>query len=246
MLTLLLALLVLPVSSCEDPAPTYGRATECEVRELSLPATDVLTVENRVSGGIEVVGWDRDEIRVVAIVRAYGTNGRSPAELLAATTIETDGNRIENVTAGGGWVEVRYKLYVPHHIDLTADTNNGALAVTGVTGTLDLDTNNGTVRLADIGGDVTARTSNGDVLVTASGTTWDGTGLRVSTSNGNVRLTVPGYYAAVVEAETRYGNVGARMPGIHAASETSRFYLGAGGPTLRLRTSHGDVQVVQV
>lgn len=250
-LALLAALLAAP-PSCDDPVPAYGRETACEVRELTLPARGSLAVVNDVSGGVTVAGWDRDEVSVRAVVRAYETDGRSPGALLAATRIETDGavrnvtdGAVRNVTEGGGWVEVRYEVRVPRATDLSVRTNNGALTVEDVRGTLRLDTSNGPVRLARVGGDVEARTSNGDVTVTLGGAGWSGDGLRASTRNGDIRLVAPEGTDAVVEAATRYGAIGERMPGFRPAAETSRLYLGAGGPTLALTTSYGDVRVVR-
>ena len=242
---LLSFLLVAPLPSCDEPVPAHGRATACEVRDLALPATGALAVTNDVSGGITVSGWDRDKVAVRAVVRAYETDGRSPSELLAATVIETDGGVLANRTAGGGWVEVRYEIYVPRGTDLALQTNNGAVTVEGVEGQLRLDTNNGPVRLADVGGDVEARTRNGDVVVALCGPTWSGTGLRASTNNGDVELTVPDGYDALVEAAARYGAIGDRTPGFRPATQTSRLHLGAGGPTLALATRYGDVRIAR-
>ena len=232
-----------PPGPCDEPAAAYGRATACEVRDLTLPATGSLAVVNDVSGGVTVEAWDRDEVTVRAVVRAYETGGRSPAALLAATRIETDG-AVRAVTDGGGWVEVSYHVRVPRATDLDVRTNNGALAVEGVTGTLRLDTRNGPVRLAGVVGDVEARTRNGDVAVVL-GAGWSGAGLRAETRSGDVRLVVPEGTDGVVEAATRYGAIGERAPGFRPAAQTSRLYLGAGGPTLALSTRFGDVWIVR-
>lgn len=243
-LLVFLATLVAPPADCDDPAPTYGRATACEVRTVTLPASGALAVVNDVSGGVDVQAWDRDEVSVRAVVRAYGSDERSPEALLAATTISTDG-ALRNQTEGGGWVEVRYEIRVPQATDLDVRTRNGALTVDGVTGRLRLATRNGALRLSNVDGDVEAQTRNGDVDLVLGGAGWTGAGLRAATHNGDVRLAVPEPYDALVEAETRYGSVGERRPGFRPATETSRLYLGAGGPTLALRTQYGDVRVTR-
>ncbi len=236
-----LALLSLAATDCR-PAHSPGPSV-CEVRTLTLPAQS-LTVRNDVSGGIEVVAWDRDEIGVQAEVRAYDSRGRTAAELLAATVLEADGV-LRPVTE----VEVRFVISVPRDTDLDVYTNNGGLRVEGVTGTLRLDTNNGRIDLEDVSGDVTASTQNGNVVIDLEGETWAGGGLSASTQNGNVRLVVPDRYAALVDAETGYGTVGGRedsgIEGFRSARESARLYLGAGGPTLRLRTCYGDVRLVR-
>ena len=241
----LLALLLAPPADCDTSGSTYGdRPTACEVRTFTLPATGVLAVGNDVSGGVRVIGWDRDEVSVQTTLRAYGSDGRSPTDLLAATTIETDGT-LRNVTEGGGWVDVAYEIRVPRDTDLNVETRNGALTVDGVTGTHRLFTRNGALRLTGVGGDVTAETANGAVTVTALGTTWDGAGLHVETRNGNVRLVVPDGYDALVDAATGYGSIGEPEADVRWARETSQRYLGAGGPTLRLRTRMGHVRIAR-
>ncbi|MGB3544883.1 DUF4097 family beta strand repeat-containing protein [Rubrivirga sp.] len=245
-MTLLLALLAFASTDCQ-PAHAYG-PSECEVRTLTLPADGDLTVRNDVSGAIAVRAWDRDEIEVRAEVRAYDSRGRSAADLLAATVLEA-GDVLRPVTEGGGWVEVAFTISVPRDTDLDVRTNNGSVSVEGVAGTLRIDSNNGAVRLTDVSGDVEAKTSNGNVVIDLEGETWDGDGLSASTRNGDVRLVVPERYAALVDAGTSYGSVGGieddGIEGFRSARESARLYLGAGGPTIRLRTRNGDVQLVR-
>ena len=244
---LLLLALLAPPASCDAPGPSYGdRPTACEVRELTLPTAGSLVVDNTVSGGsVHVSSWDRDEVSVRATLRAYGEGGRSPADLLAATVIESTDGALRKVTEGGGWVEVSYEVRVPRETDLDVRTRAGAVAIEGVVGRHRLFTRVGAVRLTDVGGDVEAETSVGDVTVVARGATWDGGGLDASTRMGDVRLDVPAAFDAVVEASTRWGSVGDGTAGGRRAAETSRQYLGAGGPTLRLRTRMGDVRIAR-
>ena len=244
LLALLLAVLA-PPASCDAPGPSYGdRPTACEVRELTLPATGALIVDNDVAGSVEVTAWGRDEVSVRATLRAYGGDGRSPADLLAATTVE-DGGALRNATAGGGWVEVSYHVRVPRETDLEVRTRAGAVAVEGVVGRHRLFTRAGALRLVGVGGDVEAETAVGAVTVVARGGTWDGEGLDASTRMGSVRLDVPAAFDAVVEASTRWGAIGDGTADGRRAAETSRQYLGAGGPTLRLRTQMGDVRIAR-
>ena len=242
---LLFAVLAVP-PSCDAPGPSYGdRPTACEVRNLTLPAAGSLVVDNTVSGGsVRVSSWDRDEVSVRATLRAYGEGDRSPAGLLTATVIETDG-ALRKTTEGGGWVEVSYEVRVPRETDLDVQTRAGAVAVEGVVGRHRLYTRVGGVRLTDVGGDVQAETAVGDVSVVARGGTWDGEGLVASTRMGDVRLDVPTAFDGVVEASTRWGSIGDGTADGARAAETSRQYLGAGGPTLQLRTRMGDVRIAR-
>ena len=244
-LILLLALLASP-ASCDTPSPSYGdRPTACEVREFTISADGPLVADHASGGGsVQVSGWDRDHVSVRATLRAYGGDGRSPADLLAATEIEP-GGALRRVTEGGGWVEATYEIRVPRGTDLDVRTRVGGIAVEGVVGRHRLFTRAGAIRLADVGGDVVAETSVGDIAVVASGPTWTGGGLDVSSRMGDIRLEVPSDFDAVVDASTRWGSIGDGTADGRRAAETSRQYLGAGGPTLRLRTRMGNVRVAR-
>ncbi len=237
----LLALLFAAPPDCA-PAQDYGRATACEVRTLTLGASDALSVRNRVTGSIRVVAWERDEIGVRAEVRAYETDGRSPEALLAATEILASGGTLAPQTEGGGWVETQFVISVPTRTDLDLYTNDGAIAVTGVTGTLRIDTNHGDVQLSGVGGNVTARSNSGNVDVDLNGTAWDGEGLRASANFGTLRLLIPERYDAIVEAYVNWGYINeadAQSP----ARESRRVYIGAGGATLNVSANAGSVLI---
>ncbi|MEL6616500.1 MAG: hypothetical protein AAFQ43_12230 [Bacteroidota bacterium] len=240
MLALLALLLAAPTTDCA-PAPNYGRVTECEVRTLTLGARESLVVRSPVSGGIQVVAWDRDEIGVRAEVRAFETDERTTAELLAAAEIRTTDTLTTDLD-GGGWVESRFILSVPRHIDLDLWTNNGSVTVEGVSGDLHIDTNNGAVRLAGLGGDVTARSNNGSVTVDLDGATWDGAGLDAFANNGTLTLRVPDGYDAIVEAAVRWGYIN-EPDALSPASETRKVWFGRGGPTLSVGANSGSVQI---
>ncbi|MEM6327388.1 MAG: DUF4097 family beta strand repeat-containing protein [Bacteroidota bacterium] len=241
MLALLLLLLTTGLSTECESRPVSGPASVCEVRTFTLGARDALTVRNPVSGSIRIEAWDRGDIGVRAEVRAYETNGQPAERFLRATTIETEGT-LQAVRGEGGWVETQFVLFVPRDIDLDLSTNNGAITVSGVTGTLHIDTNNGSVRLTDIGGTVDARSNNGDVLVDLGGATWSGDGLRAFANNGALTLRVPESYDAIVEAEVRWGYIN-EPDALSPAAETKRVYFGAGGPTLRVSANSGSVQI---
>ncbi|MEM1057476.1 MAG: hypothetical protein AAGI52_18315 [Bacteroidota bacterium] len=242
MLSLLVLLLVAAPSPTDcEPGPEYGRASACEVRTFTLDVREGLTVRNPVSGGITVQTWDQSEISVRAEVRAYETQGRSPAALLEATTIQTD-DTLQPETEGGGWVETRFVISVPRETDLDLWSNNGSIAVTGVEGTLRIDTNNGAVRLAGVAGDVDARSNNGSVLVDLDGTTWTGSGLRAFTNNGTLRLLVPDGYDALVEAEVNWGYIN-EPNAFSPSAATQTIYFGPGSTTLRVGVNSGSVQI---
>ena len=81
-------------------------------------------------------------------------------------------------------------------------TTNGGIGIDNVSSRAEFKTVNGGVKLSRMGGDVEGRTSNGGVDVDLEGSTWDGAGLDVQTTNGGVHLTIPVQYSAHLETGT--------------------------------------------
>ncbi len=122
-------------------------------------------------GSIEVKTWDKPEV-ALTIERRAGT--QAEAEALKVTTSQ-DGNRIvvealqpeKKVEVGVGFNvgrSVRFVVTVPVTTDLTARTGDGAIAVTGVHGRLDLRSGDGSVTGTGLDGEVAAHTGDGSNL----------------------------------------------------------------------------------
>ena len=205
------------VGSDADPCRTEGNwgnddnEQHCEVRDSTLPAGP-LNVDAGQNGGIVVEGWDRNEIRVRAIVRGNAREAARARELVGQVQVQAGGGRVystgpENMRREG-W-SVSYRINVPRKNDLDLRASNGGITIVNVTGNMRFDTTNGGVKLQDIGGRVNGETRNGGLNVTLSGDRWDGEGLDVETSNGGVTLSLPDNYNA--ELETRTVNGGLRI-----------------------------------
>ena len=100
-----------------------------------------------------------------------------------------------------------------------------------------------------VGGNVRGNTTNGGVNVVLAGARWDGEELNITTTNGGVNVLVPDNYSAHLETGTVNGNVSFGFPVNVSLTERGRMPkdvsvdLGAGGPTVRARTTNGGVRV---
>jgi DUF4097 and DUF4098 domain-containing protein YvlB len=101
------------------------------------------------------------------------------------------------------------------------------------------------VHLTRVGGDVRGRTTNGGVDVELEGSTWDGEGLDVETSNGGVKLAIPANYSANLETGTVNGRLNVDFPVTVQGrlDKNINATLGSGGPPIRVRTSNGGVRI---
>lgn len=240
-----------------DADPCSGRYSDrdddyyqhCEVRDSSMPAGP-LSVDAGQNGGISVEAWDRNEIRVRAIVRANARGDGRAKEIANQVQIQSGSGR---VYATGPdlerreWWSVSYRINVPRKNDLDLSAVNGGITIAGVSGNLRFDTTNGGVKLTDVGGRVSGETRNGGLNVTLAGTRWEGEGLDVETSNGGVTLAIPDGYNAELETRTVNGGLRIDFPITIQGELSSRrgisTTLGSGGPLVRVRTTNGGVKI---
>jgi hypothetical protein len=237
-----------PCAGNRDQDDDYRQ--HCEVRESTLPAGP-LTVDAGDNGGVTVEAWDRNEIRVRAIVRGSARTEERARELAGGVQVQTGGGRVSSTGPDRNnrreWWSVSYRINVPRKTDLDLNAHNGGVSITGVAGNIRFDTTNGGVRLTDLGGRVNGSTRNGGLTVNLGGNRWDGDGIDVETSNGGVTVAVPDGYNAQLETRTVNGGFRSDIPLTIQGELSSRrgisAQLGSGGPTVRVRTTNGGLKI---
>jgi hypothetical protein len=239
--------------NCRDGWGGYDdRGRACEVRLVAVRLSGrALDIDGRENGGIRVVGWDGDSVRVTARIQTSARSDAAARDLIKEVKINVDGRRIfadgpRTWSHNENW-SVSYLVYVPRHFDLHLEAHNGALGVTEVSGKLDLRTENGSVSLTEVGGDVRARTQNGSLNVQLAGRKWDGTGLDAETENGSVRMGIPSSYAALIETGTVNGRMNTDFP-ITVQGRIGRrlsLPLNGGGAPVRAMTTNGSVSLTR-
>lgn len=235
---------------CDD----FGRSDSerfCEVRDVRMPAGQRVNVDALENGSVRFFGSNRGDVLVRALIQAYAET-RSAAESLAREVRVQASN--DRVYADGpsnrrrtGWY-VSYEVWVPHRTNLEAETHNGSVSVSDVTGRMDLRAVNGSIAVRRAGGDVRAETTNGSVTATLTGTTWAGNYLDLETTNGSVVLDIPRGYNAQLETGTVNGGMNIDFPITVQGSISRRITtkLGNGGPRIRAMTTNGGVRIREV
>jgi DUF4097 and DUF4098 domain-containing protein YvlB len=221
----------------------------CETRDFTLPASRSLSVDGRDNGGITVHGWNRSDIRVLAMVQTQAETDADAAAIAKNVAVTTTAGSIgatgpERNNRHESW-SVSYEIWAPAHTDLTLVAMNGGISVDNVDSQMDLETMNGGLTLADIDGNVRGTTMNGGVTVNLSGDRWRGTGLELRTTNGGVHINLPANYSAMLEAGTVNGGLDLGFPITVQGTLGRRLttQLGAGGATIRATTTNGGVSV---
>jgi hypothetical protein len=225
------------------------RGHVCEVRELTVPADGVLTVDAGPNGSIGVKGESRRDVQVRATVHAWGRDEAEAERIVSAVNVRSDGTvRADGPDQGGraGW-SVSYEILAPREIDLNVETRNGSIAVADVRGNLVLEAQNGSLNLDAVAGNVRGRTTNGGVDAELTGDSWQGTGLDLETTNGGVRLRIPENYSARLETATVNGGIDIDFP-VTVQGRLGREFsttLGDGGPLVRAETTNGQVRITR-
>jgi hypothetical protein len=121
----------------------------CEVRDSTMPAGP-LNVDAGQNGGIVIEGWDRNEIRVRAVVQGSARSEARARDIAGQVQVQTGGGR---AYATGPdlerreWWSVSYRINVPRKNDLDLRASNGGITIVGVTGNMRFDTTNGGVKV---------------------------------------------------------------------------------------------------
>jgi hypothetical protein len=209
------------ISATNEPIPavqpTPLAETERIERSFPLTANGRVSVSN-VNGSINVVAWDQNEVKLVAVKSA------DTKERLADVDIKIDARpdyiSIESDYGDDNWkrnsdrrwrdndkVVVEYELSVPRGAALNEiETVNGSATVANFTNVVKVSAVNGTVRATNIRGTAELSTVNGEVFADFDRLA-TGSKIALETVNGKVNLLIPSDSNATLKAESLNGPI---------------------------------------
>jgi DUF4097 and DUF4098 domain-containing protein YvlB len=233
---------------CNSEYWNSDREQHCEIREATLDSRTLLEVTGGKNGGIDIRGWDRDQIKVVAKIQTSANSKRRAEEIASAVEIRTRrliGAEVSSNLARRENASVSFRIYVPFKTNLDLTTHNGGINISEVSGDIGFSAMNGGVTLARLSGDVNGETTNGGLDVELTGDSWNGKGLDVATTNGGITVSVPSGYNAEFETGTVNGRVDLDFPMTVSGriNRNIRTTLGEGGAPVRVRTTNGGVSI---
>lgn len=243
-------------SFCTDDNWSHnGRESVSELREVTIPASGTITVDGRQNGGINVKGDDRPDVLVRACVQAWGETADAAKSKLSSVRVNTDGTIKAESGDDNHW-SVSFELLVPRSSNVNLTARNGGISIYGIDGNAEFVTQNGGVFLGDVAGNFKGRTTNGGVHVKLFGSSWKGSGLDVTTTNGGVDIYLPENYAANIETGTVNGGFSTDIPALKQPRDESddrwqhrpiriNASLNGGGAPIRVVTTNGGVRVSQ-
>ncbi len=170
-----------------------------------------LRLEN-VNGEVEIQGWNKNEIKVTAVISAKNQEARD------RITIEMDENSrgvsVEtHYEKSSGWGSnhsgsVDYTVMVPNNTRLSSiDLVNGSLTVEDVSGEMNIDLVNGSIVAKGLASDSEINSVNGSIEVHYESLSDDLRDISIDTVNGRIELNLPENISANVDIETMHGSI---------------------------------------
>jgi hypothetical protein len=212
-----------------------------------LHAGGVFAIAN-VNGGVQVEGWDRNEVEVHAVKTAL-----HEGEDVDSVHIDVQGNGDQLAVntrypqGSGVQVTVEYEIHVPYKLRWAEiSTVNGDVHVRGVAGAGVLGSVNGNIEVLESDGRFSAKTTNGDVRLQLKSLP-DGDPVSLTTVNGSVVLSLPQSANADLRVVNRNGDFRSDFTlATLGAYESSRFdgRLGSGGGEIFMSTVNGAIRLV--
>ncbi|MGB8509233.1 MAG: DUF4097 family beta strand repeat-containing protein [Pyrinomonadaceae bacterium] len=212
---------------------------------------------SNINGAVRVKGWERNEVRVDAVKRAYMRERLAEAQIDVNAApdyvrIETKYPSHELNWSGG---ERRYEN--PASIEYTLSVPRGARIeqVDIVNGALDLEGLTGPVRASSVNGHVTAHALSGVVKLSVVNGRLDAgfeglseaNAVTLSSVNGPLVLTIPSDARAMLKANTINGSISNdfNLP-VRVGRYVGRDLegqLGGGGPSIKLSNVSGSITI---
>jgi DUF4097 and DUF4098 domain-containing protein YvlB len=222
-----------------------------------LSANGRVSLEN-VNGGVRVAVWDRDEVQVNAVKRAFRRERlteakievNSTADAIRIKTTYPDWNQTFTDEHKGRYNNpalVDYNVTVPRSARLeSVDLVNGSLDIDGVEGDVRASSVNGRVTARGLGGVAKLSTVNGSLEATFTKLD-EAKPITLGSVNGNVTLIIPSDANAVVRAGTVHGAISNEFGlnvqhGDYVGHELNG-QIGAGGPRIKLGNVNGGISI---
>lgn len=240
------------------PTTTVVKFDETDRFEQTYPlaANGRVSVSN-VNGSITAEGWDRNEVKLVAIKTADTKDRLGDVEVRIDSradsfSVET---KYSNWKSGGnqwrenGKLTVDYQLMIPRGAVLDEiETVNGSVTITNFDNLTKASAVNGTVKASNLRGNANLSTVNGEVVVDFSSLD-QGSKISLGTVNGKVNLTLPSDANATLKVDSLNGNISNDfgLPVRKGKYVGRDLYgrLGTGDVRIKIDSVNGDLKILK-
>ncbi len=242
--------------------PTLQKTAGDEVREefhqsYPLSANGRVSIEN-INGGVRIAVWDKNEVKVDAIKRAYRRERLDEAKIEVNATpdsirIKTEyPDRDQNFSDDEGRrynnpASVDYSLTIPRRARIeSVEVINGSLDIDGAEGDVKASSINGYVKARSLMGEVRLSTVNGGLEATFTRLD-EAKPVSLNSVNGSILLVIPSDANAQVRAGTVHGGISNDfgLPVIHGEYVGHEVYgqIGTSGARIKLGNVNGSITI---
>lgn len=220
-----------------------------------LSANGRVSIQN-INGDVQISVWDRNEVKVDAVKRAYQRERLDQAKIVVVNTADSVSIKTEYPERNQTFTDeapkrynnpatVDYTLTIPRKARLdSAELVNGSLEIEGAEGDVRAASVNGQLKARGLAGEVKLSTVNGGVEATITRLD-DSKPITLNSVNGGIVLIIPSNAGAQIKASTVHGGItndfGLTVnDGQYVGHELSG-QIGSGGPRIRLNNVNGSI-----
>ncbi len=243
------------VEETEDGALELGREAVQTTEQRTVAPLERTLELNGLRGTIILHAEDTNNASWAFTKTARGRDAEHAQRVLDRLTIEERGTEdrytfaLDSGTPAQSRVDIEGTL--PESTPLVLRRSSGIVHVDGMHGALDVEQTHGSVRVRNGQGNVRIRVDNGmldlDFASLAPNARVD-----VTTKNGHVHISIPHDASAQLDVETTSGRVFShglsyeeRELRVSEAGYHFEGRIGDGEATIRARTEHGDIRLMQ-
>ena len=235
--------------------PKGDELTEEFHQSYPLTLTGRVNISN-INGDVHISAWDRNEVKIDAVKRAYSRERLSEATIEVTNSADSvsiktkypeRNQTFDSRTRENNPASVEYTLTVPRGARIEGVALvNGSLDIEGVQGEVRASLVNGRVKANDLSGEVNLSSVNGAIEVNAAGLA-ESKGVSLNAVNGAIVLNVPSGANAHVRATTVHGQIsndfGLTVEEGQYVGRNLTGQIGSGGPRIRLNNVNGSIAI---
>jgi hypothetical protein len=239
-----------------------------EHRSIPRASVNEIHVHGSKNGGIQVQGFNGNDIQVTACKYVSAMNPQEGEQRLREITLQIQSGDISVQGPSDNRWSVHFLIRAPKGLGMSLETYNGPMELDDVEGAITAHTKNGPLKLKSVAGTVNAETQNGPIdmdggsgnittsaingplTVRLSDHRWNGEGLVASTHNGPVHVMLPeGYESGVEVKATGHGPFACDMRECESLSTSKPWdsdksvHIGAEPTVVHVSTINGPVQI---
>ncbi|MGH9945902.1 MAG: hypothetical protein ACRD6X_01735 [Pyrinomonadaceae bacterium] len=248
-----------PIFTAEPAATAFqiiNDVTERFEQTYPLDPNGRVSLSN-INGSVTVEGWDRNEVKLLAIKTADSSETMSQFEVVVNSRpdhleIETQykGSKFGDYDKGRSRrSEVQYRLQVPKGAVLNEiEAVNGSVTVSNFVNFVKVSAVNGTVNAVNIRGRINLSTVNGEVRTSIDGAANDSS-YALDSVNGRVNLELPSDINATIKADSLNGSIsnefGLPVKKGKYVGRNLHARLGSGNVQIKLSTVNGGLSITR-